>query len=481
MAHRSRFIGAGAITFAAGMLIALPTFSNGATVKNDLRSFAPAQTRATSANPRTEPPLHGTNPHAQGTAAVVDLTPSAERPFSLDPTGGGTSAEDIVVGRSRGEQRADGTYHGHVTVAALFGNELIGRDTAPGETVNEAIAEDLLDGICTGLGVCVDLVRVRSATTNLSSLNSFSLATAALTRGGVPALAIGAAQSVGNITSDGTCQESTAVSSVADVAAGTAVAELSESSSASRACRGVAPTQTNTSRVLELGGAAVPLPAAGCATGAADTETGLPPLLPVVCNADDSNGSQAAAPYGVRNALDVYVLAVGGTALSQVSTAQSESLAVAPAAVTTPPTTTTPTTTTPTTTTPAVTTPTPTVTTPTATTPATADGGGDTGDDGGEDDAGNEGSGDDGTGDDDGGGATECSDGVDNDGDGKIDFGSDPGCSSANDDSEADNVSIGGNELPFTGTDVVVLGLAGSILLAAGLTLRGPARRREDF
>jgi hypothetical protein len=73
----------------------------------------------------------------------------------------------------------------------------------------------------------------------------------------------------------------------------------------------------------------------------------------------------------------------------------------------------------------------------------------------------------------------QCSDGVDNDGDGKVDFGNDPGCSSAGDDSEADNVSLGGNELPFTGTDVVLLGLAGSLLLVAGLTLRGPARRRE--
>jgi len=455
------------------MLIALPTFSSGATVKNDLRSFESAQTRATSANPQTEPPLHGTNPHAQGTAAVVDLTPSATRPFSDDPVGR-TSGEDVVIGRSRGEQRADGTYHGHVTVAALFGNELIGRDTVPGQTVDEAIAEDLLQGICTGLGVCIDVVRVRSATTSSSSLNSFSLATAALRRGDVPALAIGAAQSIGNITSDGTCQTANGASSVVDVAAGAAIAEVSESSSASRACRGAAPTQTNTSRVVELGQTGLDLPAPGCANGTPDTQTGLPPLLPIVCNADDSSsagGIQATAPYGVRNALDVYVLSVGGTALSQVSTAQSESLAVAPAAVTTPPTTTT--------TTPAATTPTPAPTattpapTPTVTTPATTDDGGDTGEDAGEDESGNEGAGDE-------GGDTECSDGVDNDGDGKIDFGNDPGCSSASDDSEADNVSLGGNELPFTGTDVIVLGLAGSILLAAGLTLRGPARRRED-
>jgi len=134
---------------------------------------------------------------------------------------------------------------------------------------------------------------------------------------------------------------------------------------------------------------------------------------------------------------------------------------------------TTPTTTATPPTTPGTTTPTTTPPGDTTTPPATDDGGED--DAGGDDESGNEGAGDDGAGD----GTPECSDGVDNDGDGKIDFGSDPGCSSAADDSEANAVSLAGNELPFTGTDVVVLGLAGSILLAAGLTLRGPARRRE--
>lgn len=503
MAHRSRSIGAGAIALATGMLIALPTFSSGATVKNDLRSFKSVQPRAVhqSTEPQTEPPLHGTNPHGQGTAAVIDLTPDSTRPLTVDESGTADS-EDIVVGRSRGEQRANGQYHGHVTVAALFGNEIIGgADTDPGDApVDEAIAEDLLNGLCSASGICIEVARVRSATTSSSSINSFSLAGLALggdvTAPGLPVidapgLEVRAAESTGNIVSEGACQTSSGSAEVANVEAGTAVAEVAESSSQSRACRDAAPTQTNTSRVIELGGTGVGIPAPGCADGTPDTETGLPVLLEVVCNADDSSGSNpagtqaavAGTPYGVRNALDVYVLAVPGiSALAQVSTAQSESLAVAPAAT---PTTTTPTTTTPTTTTPTTTTPT--TTTPTTTTPGTTtvpgDGGG--GDDGaGDDGTGNEGAGDDGAGDDgdDGagdGGATECSDGVDNDGDGKIDFGSDPGCSSAEDDSEANNVNLGGNELPFTGTDVVVLGLAGSILLAAGLTLRGPARRRE--
>ena len=489
MAHRSRTIGGGAIALATGLLIALPTFSSGATVKNDLRAFQAVQPRAVSPNPRIEPPLHGTNPHGQGTAAVVDLTPNPERPYTVDSSGNAAD-EDVIVGRSRGEQRADGTYHGHITVASAFGNEIIGRDTLPGQRIGtaddpEGVADDLLDGLCTSTGICLAVAEVYSETTDTGSFNTFSLARAALGgAAGVPALSVEAARSEGHITSDGTCQTSRGSSQVLDVTAGTAVADVAQSTSDSQACRGVAPTQRNTSSVINLGGSTgglvpVPVPVdAGCLGGAPDTETGLPLLLPIVCNADDSSatgGTQATAPanrtlaYGVRHALDVYVLATGTTALAQVSTAQSESLAVSPAEAATTPTTTTPTATTPTATTPTATTP---------TTPAPTDDTGTAGEDdaGAGDDADNEGAGDDGGA---GDGTPECSDGVDNDGDGKIDFGSDPDCTSAADDSEAGNVSLAGNQLPFTGTDVVVLGLAGSILLAAGLTLRGPARRRE--
>ena len=174
MAHRSRSIGVGAIALATGMLIALPTFSSGATVKNDLRSFQAVEPRVahTANDPETEPPLHGTNPHGQGTAAVVDLGPNDARPFTVDETGSADD-EDIVVGRSRGEQRADGTYHGHVTVAALFGNEIIerrghgpGRDGERGAGTAQCCAHGHLPDGC----------QVHSATTTTGSANSFSLA-----------------------------------------------------------------------------------------------------------------------------------------------------------------------------------------------------------------------------------------------------------------------------------------------------------------
>ena len=480
MTQRRRFIGAGTAILATGVLVGLPAFSSGATTTPELRSFDSATPRAISANPMTEPPLHGTNPHGQGSVAVVDIGPTAQRPFSGDPTGQNDS-EDVVVGRARGEQRADGSYHGHITIAALFGSEILpGADTSPGESEHRAIAQDLLDGLCTSTGICLSAVRVDSDTTTTGSFNSFSLARASLGGiPGVPALSIGAAESQGNISSDGTCQTTHGASNVASISGASGLAaDVATATSDSKACNnGAAPTQTNSSSVVELGATGLPLPAPGCANGTADTVTGLPLLLPIICNADDSSatgGTQASAPYGVRDALDVYVLAVLNQAAVRVSASSAESLATAPAPPTTPPTTTTPATTP----TPAATTTTPAATAVpgTATTPAIAGTGADgtPDDDGADEDAGDDGAGDD-------GGATECSDGVDNDGDGKIDFGSDPGCSSAADDSEDNSVSIGGNELPFTGTDVVVLGIAGLLLLASGLALRGPAARRREL
>jgi hypothetical protein len=478
MAQRRRFIGAGAAILATGALVGLPAFSSGATSTPALRSFDSVTPRAISANPMTEPPLHGTNPHGQGSVAVVDLSPNADRPFSADPTGK-TDSEDIVVGRARGEQRADGSYHGHITVAALFGNEIIGgADTNAGQSKHEGLAQDLLDGLCTSTmgAICLSAVRVDSDTTTTGSFNSFSLAHAALGgTAGLPALSVGAAESQGNVSSDGACQTSHGRSNVASINTATAVtADVATSTSDAKACNNGQPsTQTNTSSVVKLGTVGLALPAAGCANGAPDTSTGLPPLLPIICNADDSSstgGSQASTPYGVRDALDVYVLSLGNSAVARVSASSAESLAAAPALPPTTPPTTSTTTTPAAATTPALPTNTAAGTpVPTLTTPTTGSGDDATpADDGADEDNG-----------DNGAGATECSDGVDNDGDGKIDFGSDPGCASADDDSEDNSVSVAGNELPFTGTDVIVLGLAGLLLLASGLALRGPARRRE--
>jgi hypothetical protein len=484
-------IAAGTTALATAIIIALPSFSSGATVKSKLRSFAPVTARQAQApDPTTQPPLHGANPHGQGTAAVIDLNPSATRPFSADPTGS-TDQEDIVVGRSRGEQRADGTYHGHITVAALFGNEIIGgADTAPGQSVHTAIAQNLLDQLCVSTSICLSAVRVDSATSAAGSVNRFSAASASLggTAAVPPSLSVGAVTSNGNIANDATCQASHGDSQVANVSAGgQVVASVATSASDARACQGQAPTQTNTSSVVNLGAAGLPIPAPGCANGTPDTLTGIPALLPIVCNADDSSaagGTQAGAPYGVRDALDVYVAAVGQTALAKVSTSSSESFAVAPPAG---------------------------ANAPGANAPGAnnnnannannaannnaANNGAGANDNGANNNGANNNGAGNGNGNGNGNGGPQCSDGVDNDGDGVIDS-ADPGCHTdgnannpssfnPNDDSEANGgpanlSSQSGNQLPFTGVDAVALGLAGALLLAAGLALRAPTRRRRE-
>jgi transcription termination factor Rho len=95
---------------------------------------------------------------------------------------------------------------------------------------------------------------------------------------------------------------------------------------------------------------------------------------------------------------------------------------------------------------------------------------------------GNEGAGNEGA----GAGNPQCSDTVDNDGDGKVDS-ADPNCHTdgnpANEASYNPNGSESGGAqnlnagaLPFTGTDVIGVALAGLLMLAGGLMLR----RRED-
>src|SRR5436190_22308705 len=82
--------------------------------------------------PTYTPPLHGTNPHGQGTDAVVDIAPTGDAPLVSDPNSNG---EDLVVGSSRGEQNSStGAYHGSVTLAYLFGSPIVQVQTNPGES-----------------------------------------------------------------------------------------------------------------------------------------------------------------------------------------------------------------------------------------------------------------------------------------------------------------------------------------------------------
>ena len=282
--------------------------------------------------PSYVPPEHGTNPHGQGTVGVVDLTPENTTPLPYDPDGG---SEDVVVGNARGEQTG-GDYHGHITIASTFlTGEVIGIDTNEGESDNGPLGP-INDATCENNGggnanfsVCV--LSVNSATTSNGSSNSFE--TAGLRLGsGTTSIAANAASSHGNISQAGGCQNAHGDSNVANAnVLGAITADALNSSSDSQACNSGSKNQNNESTVVNLGGTGLGVPAAGCANGTPNTNfTPLLPLLGAVCNADDTNGSQAALPNGVREALGLFVLSVGGTNLAKATTAAAESHAVAP-------------------------------------------------------------------------------------------------------------------------------------------------------
>ena len=444
---------------------------------------ATSGTRATATDPPTQPPMHGTNPHGQGTVGVVDTAPSAERPLAADPDGG-DSGEEVVVGRARGEQNADGTYHGHITVLGLFGNDVIPVDSVQGESKTgplQQLQTSVLDPLCTSTTqqVCLSVLTANSVTTATGSANDFALARASLL-----GLGVGAAESNGTIAQDANCQTAVGASRTANVAtSGGTVAEAASSGVSSQSCRGQAPVIQTRGEVINLGGTGVPIPAPGCANGTPDTQAGLPGLLPIICNAEEIAGAAA-----VREALSVFALQVGTNALLKEATASSEALSVAPEAGTQ------------------------------CTDGIDNDGDGviDINDPGchTDNDATNPASFDPtdndetdrraptgGSGDDD---DAQCEDGRDNDGDGRVDE-DDPGCHEGNninnpynpdDDSEgSDGGDDGGGgggggagagagsgdlddgALPFTGTDLVGISLAGLLVLAGGLLLR----RREDM
>jgi hypothetical protein len=295
---------------------------------------APAQPKA-GVPPTYTPPLHGTNPHGQGTDAVVDLTPGTSNPYSSDPS---QSGEEVVAGDSRGEQGSSG-YHGSVTLAYLFGQPVIQVTTNPGESKDGPLQplQDGLDQLCTQSNgqLCLTLLGMHSSTTNNSSTNSFEAVGAHV--GGEGGINADVLTSNGNISSDGTCQTAHGDSSVADANAGPLTADALQGDSTSTACSNGSQSTDQHSTVINLGGTGIPIPAAGCDNGTPNTNfTALSPLVAAVCNADDTNGSQTGAPYGVRDALTLFALISGDTAVLKATTAGPESHAVAPAGSNTP-------------------------------------------------------------------------------------------------------------------------------------------------
>lgn len=318
---------------------ASPTSSNTASTSG--KDFDPSSGSYT-------PPLHGTNPHGEGTALGVSSEPR-NTPDSSDCSSP-SSDEIVVVGNSCGEQNANGSYHGHVTVLALGGNEFIGMDSdSSGSKATGSLAPltgPLLSQLNSGLAqlcsgssgnVCLSVLNASSATTSTGSTNSFQGVNAAL--GGSSGLSVGVLDSNGNINSTSSCQSANGSSSVATVAAGgNTIVDTASSSDNSNACSD--GTKTNTSKSDVLAGAISPLTSQivpGCPDGTPNTvvklfgQIAIPPspqlaqVIAAYCNATDSSQAQAAAPYGVNEGLTVVALGALG-----VHAPASESLATWP-------------------------------------------------------------------------------------------------------------------------------------------------------
>ncbi|MGH2955433.1 MAG: hypothetical protein ACRDL6_00355 [Solirubrobacterales bacterium] len=308
-----------------------------------------------------QPPLHGGNPHGQGTAATVDILPSRDLPYSGDPDGfegdepmGAPedleNGEEVVVGRSRGEQ--NNPYHGHVTVLALFGQEFAGVDTNEGESEEfNPLNQLVLDAICSGSGglICLGVLNAESQTSSTGSQNHFSAVS--LSGGGAidsrsGRLGVAVLESNGNIEQDSSCQRAHGDSQVLHVGGGLDSRELSVSvlgsSADSEACNNGTSSQTNDSHLLEINGE-------GVFPFCEGEELINVFVFALACNADDTNGvgeavQQAPVPYGVREALSVFVLPFfdngdvrvdgedGPLALLKGTVSASESHAVAPPA-----------------------------------------------------------------------------------------------------------------------------------------------------
>lgn len=350
------------VALASLMLIAVPGLSSGLDLGIPGRQAVPPPTSGSPAAvnkvashvaaappPGYQPPLHGTNPHGEGTASVLDIGPTATRPLPGDPSGKSNPNAEIVIGRSLGEQRSDGTYHGHVTIISLLGSELLSADSTPGTTTNGPAGglNNALNGVCTSTGICLGAATVSSTTTATSSNNSFSTLSAtvgpqAISNPG-PGLSsallaslLGAAaeSSQGDIATVGNCQIADGASRVAGSNVLGLIVQGVQSTSATRTCNdGTSTAPVGTSSVTATGQPGNPLNLSallnllpsGCqqggptsatltVNGTPNTDGGLPGLLPIICNANDTSTNQASIPYNVREGLTVQLL--GGNLLS---------------------------------------------------------------------------------------------------------------------------------------------------------------------
>jgi hypothetical protein len=433
-----------AFAAALGLMVAIPTLASADAVGNllnqvGIQTGSPAgsgSTDTTSSNTRAgnpptyTPPLHGTNPHGEGTNAVVDIAPSTTDPLSGDPS---ETGEELVVGDARGDQTSSG-YSGSSTLLYLLGTPIIQVQSQPGEDNDGPFQpiQDALDQVCSGSGnaLCLTVLGMHSASTSNSSNNSLEVLGVHL--GGPNGINADVGEDHGNISDDGNCQTAHGDSNLAKVTAGgSPVLDALQGTSDSSACNGGGQSASNSSTVLKLFGTGLPIPAGGCADGTPNTNfTPLSPLLAAVCNADDTNGGQTGAPYGVREALTLFALLSGDSSLLKVGTAGPESHAVAPGG---------------------------------GTTTQPPGGGGPSGPSGGTQGAGGQ-------------GGNQGGNGAGNGGNG----GGNGAGNGAGNGSAAGNAAAGNGQLAFTGADLLALGLVGGALILGGLALTTAGRRHRQ-
>jgi hypothetical protein len=294
----------------------------------------PQQQPAPAAGPEpqaasTEPTLDGTNPHGQGTVLDIDVV---ETPLTSGP-------DDIVIGRSRGEQDEFGKYHGKVTIVSALGLE-VAIETDEGQAVFSPLqpVNDLLANICASSGnnVCLTALNYGSASGRDSSFagsfNHFDAASANIGNGLVTAALL---ESNGNIGDDGNCQAAHGDASAADVglAGGLVGVDALFSESDSFSCRNGDQGSSAESGVLLLNDVEV-FDFLGCALGATDVEFEIVPGFPVLAGVCNGDSTSQAVPFNVRKALQLDVLPLfdflfGGPLLS-LNAGSSESLTQAP-------------------------------------------------------------------------------------------------------------------------------------------------------
>jgi hypothetical protein len=279
---------AGMLAAAAGgaALLGLPAVSSALDAGQAASSLT---TSAKAAPAPVSASVQGSNPHGQGTAVSVSVA----------------GKEAVVVGRSRGEQRSDGSYHGHTTTLGVLGNDVIANDTGPGQTAKGPLApvqEQVLDQVCSGSSgnACVDVLRADSATTGSGSTNHSRLA--GVTLGGANGVSATAADSNGNIQSNGDCQQAHGDMTLLNLMlGGNLLLNIGQSASDSNSCPAGTTVTNSTNPLVTVAGQPIPLP--GCGANSSGNLVDLSPLLTIACNAGAATGAGGVVNDGLAGTL----------------------------------------------------------------------------------------------------------------------------------------------------------------------------------